>query len=99
SELAQGFREQHALLGGRRLASTVSDIVEILRALGPSGRDFARRLVERRARGAASKLVKRIARSLDEVVPTGDQHVPRSEPPREGYDLGERPLATFRAVF
>src|SRR5581483_4979846 len=79
--LAQGAREQHALLGGRPLSSTVSDLVEILRALGPSGRDFARRLVERRARGAASRLVKRIAHTLDEVVPSGDQHIPRSEPP------------------
>jgi 2-methylcitrate dehydratase PrpD len=100
ADLAGAARAQHALLGGRPVASTVQDLLEILRALGPSGRDFARRLVERRARGAAAKLGKRIARALDEVVPTGDQHVPRPAPPeREGYDLAERPLASFRAVF
>src|SRR5581483_5798454 len=49
---------------------------------------------------AASRLVKRIAHTLDEVVPSGDQHIPRSEPPvRQGYDLSGRPLASFRAVF
>lgn len=100
SELLQGAREQHAILGGRPLASTVGDLLEILGALGPSGRDFARRLVERRARGAASRLVSRVKRSLDEVVPAGDQHVPQVAPPeRRGYDLGSRPLSSFRAVF
>jgi 2-methylcitrate dehydratase PrpD len=99
-DLAQAARAQHALLGGRNVKSTVQDVIELVRTLGPTGRAFARRLVERRARGVATRFGRRVAKALDEVVPSGDQHVPRAAPPtRDGYDLSERPLASFRAFF
>lgn len=100
ADLAQGARAQASLhVGGGAVAALVQAL-DTVRNLGPQGRSFARRLLERRAGDAVHRVREHFVRALEDAVPHGDQTRPRPAPaPARDYDLGRRPLSGFRALF
>ncbi|MBI3726545.1 MmgE/PrpD family protein [bacterium] len=100
-EIARGVQQQRALHDGSGTASALARAAQVVRGLGSDGRSFARRLVQTRATRAIERVGRAVAHAFEEVIPHGDQdHPPRREKkPLPRYDLGEHPVASFRALF
>jgi 2-methylcitrate dehydratase PrpD len=96
-DLASGA---NAMRAEGSFAGTLSSALDVVKSLGPGGRQLAKRLVERRASRAIERIGRSVTRALDEFIPSGDQDHPRPKvEPLRRYDLAGRPLGSFRAAF